>query len=259
MATSLISSILSTFSRFQQMAGRLGQASVARVWLQLLGESSEPNERFFQGLSLITTGLINLSEQIDVSSSLDAESKKYARGIITGLQVLVIPDNIANPAESFKHLYSSDKLQTLAMVRIPLTLENPEPQLSEDQAKQLDEQLATLISEIEASELDGRLKSMLLRHATFMLWALKNIDMFGTGQLYDQIALAMVATHKAEISVPAQSQSAWSRAKESVFKYGKNAMKILDAAAQADRAFHTGQQIYHDAEPIIQAIVHLPK
>jgi hypothetical protein len=169
-----------------------------QVWRRSFSlDTSYNNADLFRSLSLLMSRLERLSEQISNSKVMDDEQKRIASDLVESLQSCIQPENFHRRINDFEATFSTDKLSILGMFSISLRLENAQPTLAAEDAKQIADQIDELGVFVSAAEVEPDLKNLLLKHLAYMAWAVRNFDKLGTDGISEAFGPAVLSARRA--------------------------------------------------------------
>lgn len=230
-------------------AGSSNQAaiSVLRAWQTVLGTDGD-GPLLLERLALVQRAVSRLLEQASNAKLLDKESRDVALNVIRGLSHCINPDIFPSAIHQHSSNFSADRLGTLGMLANSLRLEFPEAELETDQLAELKSDLDKLIEAIRQAPLPRESKETLLRHATYMAWAMRNIDIAGLENVYDAIGKAMIATARLP---EGDTDSDTPTVRDRAMTFFKNVSRFFVAAERAEEGVQAIEHLYRDVSGLI--------
>jgi hypothetical protein len=243
-AGTLALNLKAAFEKFATQASQSTQSnprSTLKVWRAVLEiPEDESQAAMLAGLGVLEQGLDRLVVQINASRVLDTGAKAEALRVAAGFRTCVSLERLTRPAHEFKGEVTQDRVGYLSVIGSTLRLEFRDAQLSQETLAELERELIDLIKQLDKADLAADLKQILRRHATFMLWALKNFDIVGVAGVYDAIGQAMVAVQRVPDAVQAPDGN------------GGIKMRLKHFLGSAYRAVETAEKVSDG----VQAIEH---
>jgi hypothetical protein len=167
--------------------------AVLHVWRTVFKYSVSQNEELLRSLAVVISRLALIDEKIS-HSKMDDHQKRIAHDIIDGLTSLTRPDLFARSIGDLLPSIHPDKIAILGM--FSLALENSEPTLSADDAKQIAEDIDKLGLFISNANIEPDLKKLLLHHVSYMGWAVQNINIVGAQGVYEAFGPAVLTARQ---------------------------------------------------------------
>ena len=125
---------------------------------------------------------------------------------------------------------------------------DPEPQLPEETKASLIERLNTLIQEISTADLPDKTRTLILHHASLIMFALLNMEFLGAQGVYDAVARFTMSAYqmdgsKADLAAKTPQPSLRSK----IAKFCGNVVKALKAAQDVEEGSANLSRLTNDA------------
>lgn len=259
--TTLAAQLRRVFQKFAENASKSNNSNVVTVltcWRQTLQEPGAPAIQLLDALSVVEAAITRLDAQIANSKHLDAQERQVAQGLAGGLRSIVQLDIFPRPVHDVSHQVNPDRLGALGMLASTLKIENPEAEIAEAELIKLLAEVDGLIAAISNAQIATDLKTVLLRHATYMKWILQNFSFAGLQGVYDALALTVFDTHRIPDAAPpagANERAGAVGLKAKLFSSCEKIMFVVKFAEGADRGYKAGTQLAHDAAQIVQTFL----
>ena len=134
------------------------------------------------------------------------------------------------------------------MLAQTLKLEAPEAELSQTDVRNLSEHIESLVEMISEAEVRSDLKALLLRHATFMSWAIRNIGFVGFQEVYEAALKMMVAAQRLPNDTKRKKT-----VRTKIAEMCKTVFRTLQAAEAADRGTQAIGHLVEEGQNLLDA------
>jgi hypothetical protein len=258
LSTTLARQIRSIFRSYaeqyeKQKAGET--ISILTCWKRTLGNTPAAPGQIFESLALVSAALGRLIAQVDSSEKLDDEAKSVAHAVINGFVVFVNPELFPRSVQDYHTRISSQQLGTLGMLSNSLEQEYPEPDLPPNELNELIGDVQKLGASIRESSLNENLKSLLVRHVDFLLWALNNLTFGGFQAVYEGLACTVIVTRNIPDIEPRGSHSETKGLKGSILKLCTKIGRALKHAENVNSGLEAVNHLGQDAIDFVDSAI----
>jgi hypothetical protein len=167
---------------------RIAQHTVVQIWDLVLQPGAV---QIYDALSMVCAALTRLRSQVEASRFSEG-GKGQIYQILNGFNQCVTPGSLNLSAISVSVHVSPQVLDVFSLAVAALHNDEREPDIEKGEVEKLTADLDDIIKDIRESHLAPTLKAILLRHATFMAWAIRNIDLVGFPAAYEAVAKVMI-------------------------------------------------------------------
>lgn len=247
--TNLATLLQNIFQKFAGQAGSGTHGTTVACWRATLN-SGETGPEFLEELALIQGAIVRLKRQVADSKILDDQSRAVANSAIAGFHQCVQPEVFHTPPKTHQSHYNGDRLGMLGLLSSTLQIEFPEAALSDNEIEELSQEIDELVAEIRAAtEIPVDLKHILLRHAQFMAWAIRNADLVGAEGIFDAIGKMIIAANRLSKDSENLINGSKPKLRERAVSICAKIGKVLAAADKIDRGLqaleHLQEKIPH--------------
>ena len=193
-----------------------------------------------------------MREQIKDSKTMEEDQKRVACESIDGLLSCTNPEILHRPIAEFSGHFGRDKLVVLNMFSISLRLENSEPTLSDDDAKQIVEEIDELGLFVAKANIDSDLRKLLLTHLAYMAWAVRSIRLIGADGVYEAFGPAVLTARRIARSREEDQDDPEKTPRAAIYnRLAKIANKVISLLEFTDKGLQAIDHISDDIQGLL--------